>query len=109
MDGLIHHYLFNPTFDPAVHRIRDDEKDRHYSEDIKAAWEVVEKMRHTPCKDGDHFCFDLYSMNDWMAVFRHHLGERRPEEGFENFEYFAARAQTAPLTICRAALKALAN
>lgn len=79
----------------------------NYSTDIAAAWEVVEQMRNTPCKDGDHYCFELFATNKWAAVFKHHLGEMVPEEGFKDFEYFMATAETAPLAICRAALKAM--
>lgn len=80
---------------------------QYYSTEIAAAWEVVEKMRSTPCSDGDHFCFDLYAENNYVAVFRHHLGEITPEPYFEKYEFYMATADTVPLAICQAALKAV--
>jgi len=59
----------------------------HYSTDIGAAWEVVEKMRKIKRP------VDIYSsVNGWIA----------------NFDYMdIALGETAPLAICRAALLAV--
>lgn len=62
----------------------------YYSTDISAAWQVVERMRTT-----DHV-FHLSSVDsfcDWLVTF--------------SDEVRSVEAPTAPLAICRAALKAV--
>jgi len=73
---------------------------RHYSTDISAAWEVVEKM----C-DGDKNKFMIY---------RFGFGPKKPKirwrvswgQGWENLLSYCD-AESAPLAICRAALLAV--
>jgi hypothetical protein len=64
----------------------------HYSTDIAAAWQVVEKMEQRL-----DLCW-LGPGDVWVAV----LGN-----GEEDYQYGDAMAPTAPLAICRAALKAI--
>ena len=85
MDGAIHHHLFDPTFNPAMHKIRDDEKHRHYSTEIAAAWAVLTGFVGSSIgqRNGTYECYI---------------------DGFPNSLTFA---ETASLAICRAALKAM--
>ena len=77
----------------------------HYSTDISAAWEVVEKMQNTPCRDGDHFCARVEGFkNAHEAAFFHHLVGIPGDDGLE---YYEARGITAPEAICKAALLAV--
>lgn len=62
-----------------------------YSSDISAAWEVVEEM--------GAFCFRRWQDGTFEAGF----GHQDRDDCWE----FMAQAPTAPLTICRAALKAI--
>lgn len=73
----------------------------HYSTNIAAAWEVVEKLQvthyvnvniHTPFFDGElHWCyFELHKHTDTHPL-------------------WSASGNTTPLAICRAALKAVEN
>ena len=67
----------------------------HYSTDIAAAWEVVEKLRRA--NDGEY----LFTINDagmWYAKFLDEHGEPVSRSGF---------CDTAPLAICRAGLLAV--
>lgn len=57
----------------------------HYSTDIAAAWQVVEKLNK------DDFYMD-YDINEYRCQFK---------KGRQMFE----RAETAPLAICKAALR----
>lgn len=73
-----------------------------YSTDIAAAWQVVEKMR-----EGFKFCcLDLHSDLHYSYTFSltHYRAEDMHEQ--EHNPDFVAHAPTAPLAICRAALKA---
>jgi hypothetical protein len=81
----------NPTGNPMLgggDRIR-------YSTDIAAAWRVIEKVIEI---FGD-YGFDLHRINN--GVFLCGLGER------DYLQRVSAHAPTAPLAICRAALKAI--
>jgi len=63
----------------------------HYSTDISAAWEVVEKLRGV---------WDIRSMSKtWVAILSVQVGTSDKRVGEE--------AETAPLAICLAALKAV--
>ena len=64
----------------------------HYSTDITAAWKLVEKLA-----DGIHCVFDLVLDWDggWYACFEPAGGDK----------YGASNVDTAPLAICRAALR----
>jgi hypothetical protein len=68
----------------------------HYSTDIKAAWEVVEKFH----KDGYDPCVNFgstFHVDEWHACF------------YKGGHYYDAYADTAPLAICRAALLAVSE
>ena len=69
----------------------------HYSTDIAAAWLVVEKMRLRYRVD---IC--AYVATGWKAI--DGVTVKVYSTDIENFE---VNADTAPLAICRAALKAL--
>ena len=79
-----------------------------YSTDIAAAWEVVEKLKQVPKKDA----YGQPILYNWIAVEQHIKGWIAGLKYFENFEgdYFMTDnyvvADTAPLAICLAALKA---
>lgn len=71
----------------------------HYSRDIEAAWQVAEML------SAEWFCVihsyrALLSRKLWVASFF-----RAPND--RDDQHFSADAPTAPLAICRAALKAL--
>jgi hypothetical protein len=61
----------------------------HYSTDLSAAWQLVERIR----EPGHAFHLSRFDPCIWLATFR--------DDGY------AAQAETAPLAICRAALKAV--
>jgi hypothetical protein len=73
---------------------------KNYSDDISAAWEVIEKLETHP----DQILFSLVRKGaemhllKWCAEFRKCLGSQK---------YYYAEAKTAPLAICRAALLAV--
>jgi len=67
-----------------------------YSEDIAAAWEVVEKIK----RNGFKLQFDY---DTWIAYWSHEDFLCGSEEALEPF----GRADTAPHAICLAALKAV--
>lgn len=72
----------------------------HYSTDISAAWEVVEKLRDPSDDEPDFWVItDEGKKNGWTvsSYWAHHDG---------NIDNFHIRADTAPLAICRAALLA---
>lgn len=97
-------YTDNPYFKDGV---REEEifqhycQPLHYSTDIAAAWQVVEKLRHRQqASDDNNFAwpFDLCWMDDkglWSCSFYNEKGY-----GIEEC------AATAPLSICLAALHA---
>ncbi len=67
----------------------------HYSTDIAAAWEVVEKLCEL-----DEFCLITYfgsggKVDGWVC------------ELMSDYKHDRMKALTAPLAICRAALKAV--
>jgi hypothetical protein len=62
----------------------------YFSEDIAAAMQVVEKMR------GSNYWFALEQEDDWAAVFYD-----------KDRVWYPQHAETAPLAICLAALKAI--
>lgn len=71
-----------------------------YSTDISAAWEVLERMRER----GE---WVLNVMADGYEIDNHNA-EAIPLKGWTwDDEWIAERADTAPLCICRAALKAI--
>ena len=86
--------VINPAMFPPDYT---DEQIRipNYSTDIAAAWLVVEKIdllgNYDLMKDGDYYIFGHYG-----------------EYGFDPWTEFA-RGKTAPLAICRAALRAVEN
>lgn len=70
------------------------------SEDIAAAWQVVEKMvadRHT---QDFHFGYKMCAGCEWQFCFADKVAGV--------FSDCAGRAETMPLAVCRAALKAVA-
>lgn len=79
-----------------------------YSTDIKAAWEVVEKMRGERPQCADSYIAPYYwqlaeyYQGGWEVGFGNHI----PYEGFSFDPTLSARAETAPMAICLAALKA---
>lgn len=87
----------NPHCQPSLDLVfRDKEGEFIYgdrwSEDVRAAWQVVERMR----ADGWLFQFvDVYEIPEWSAGF---YAPDCPDAG--------AMDSSAPLAICRAALKA---
>lgn len=106
MDGLIHHYVFDPTHDPQIHKIRDDEICRHYSTDIAAAWKIVELLTDVEGPYGKQkwsFGLEYSNIIDWVADFtplRNHPLARK-------YHAYQGQAGTPPLAICRAALLAV--
>jgi hypothetical protein len=76
-----------------------------YSTDLAAAWLVVEKIRDTT--DGDETWVSLFDdgANGWRCVILYNLcaGKDAPVEIADEL------APTAPLAICRAALKSVAD
>lgn len=64
----------------------------YYSTDISAAWEVVEKL----APKEDEFRITRYHLQEWSCV-------------FEFFNQSAVSADTAPMAICLAALKAVGH
>ena len=74
-----------------------EDNDWQPSTDIHAAWEVVEKMRNNkyePCVNGECWTPIEHRMGLWQADFQN------------GGPCHSARADTAPLAICRAALLA---
>jgi hypothetical protein len=76
------------------HRGQIEKPILHYSTQIADAWLVVEKMK------ANNYCFTLYDGYDpeWAALFS-------PRDAKLNL----AEADTAPLAICLAALKAVSD
>lgn len=62
----------------------------NFSTDIKAAWMVVEKLR----ADGYYFCLDEGDRGEYCCI-------------FANPNVYRAEEETAPLSICLAALEAV--
>jgi hypothetical protein len=84
-----------------------EKKPKPYSTSISAAWEVVEKLTA-----GENGCFEL--QQDFGGRFNASfyimlsLDDPRREGGrYGNWQYECEDADTAPLAICRAALKAV--
>lgn len=74
---------------------------RPYSNDLVAAWEVVEKIKKNQKYNGDfaiHYNPHDHGRNaaTWYAGYFNH--------GYDNCFDFSASAETAPLAICRVAL-----
>jgi hypothetical protein len=69
----------------------------NYSTDITAAWQVVEAMKDRPGETADHLGFgiDSHTIADGTRGYSAAIGR------------YGATAPTAPLAICRAALRAL--
>lgn len=83
----------------------------HYSTDISAAFQIVEKMHELIDTDDEWRRANLLTLScrgksaGWAAAF---TCVHESDEWFEEPERFGgAQADTAPLAICRAALKAL--
>ena len=77
-----------------------------YSTDIAAAFEIVEKLR-----ESDHWCcLDLHSNYSYAWEFILRVDEDHDPEAPHGGRKVSARgiAETAPLAICKAALKAVA-
>lgn len=72
----------------------------HYSSDIAAAWEVVEKLKARLCEEPDTLALE-YRGGTWQAGFKYFSHE----DGWDYGDN-AGKADTAPLAICLAALKA---
>ena len=79
----------------------------HYSTDIADAWEVVEKITSKQCGDADDFyVFEIIKRYQQWSVYIHHpLWNGRYNELSPIYEMHEAVADTAPLAICRAALR----
>jgi hypothetical protein len=80
---------------------RDNGTFPHYSTDIAAAWEVVEKMRDPSDDEPDFWVItDAGKNHGWVvsSYWAHHDG---------NIDNFHVQAETAPLAICRASLLAV--
>ena len=70
----------------------------HYSTNIADAWAVVEKLVNTPGPNGDHHSVQVDYSGDAVVVID------------ENEDWqVSAIAETAPLAICLAALKAVSQ
>jgi hypothetical protein len=80
LDELIWEHVFKRS---KIYSIEATQNCPQYSRDISAAWEVVEKLK-----------LSLIPVNTGWIVSPHHL-----------FEGLFAEAPTAPLAVCRAALK----
>lgn len=91
MDALVHERIFG--FRSLRH------VDPEYSRDVGATWEIIEKLRRT----GDYCCLELHS--DHHCIYRMSLTLADLEDE-RHKPAFAANGETAPLAICRAALKA---
>ena len=87
--GLFLHRYVSEDIEPVVLN-RDESKVPPYSTSLAAAWQVVEHF--TNCPAG----FGLRKMSAWEALIV-----------FPGGAECSARADTAPLAICRAALKAV--
>lgn len=80
-----------------------------YSTDIVAAWQVVEKLPYDPRPKGERYyeCegFTLMKLHDgrWFAGWY----EIIPYEGSHDMSEYSVVADTAPMAICLAALKAV--
>jgi hypothetical protein len=110
MDALIAEKLMGYVNGRKCYRYADNSGDwwtthiPHYSTDIEAAWEVLEKMR-ADCSGGgepDYIMLNCYKELEphWYCakIWAHHDGDIPEVE---------ATAETAPLAICRAALLAI--
>ena len=98
LNALVLTHIFNRTMSMVL-RMPD------YSTSMDAAMEVVEKMLHTPCADGDCYQFKLTGYpGAFLAVFEHHLYS--DEELWNKYEHHEGRGEIAPEAICKAALLA---
>lgn len=79
----------------------------HYSTDIAAAWQVVEQVTKTQCDDtGSFYVFKIVKKHHkWCTYIKHPLWSGIHSELGKNYEMHQAYADTAPLAICRCALK----
>ena len=78
-----------------------------YSTDIAAAWQVVEQVTKTQCDDtGSFYVFKIVKKHHkWCTYIKHPLWSGIHSELGKNYEMYQAYADTAPLAICRCALK----
>ncbi len=81
----------------------------HYSTDIAAAWQVVEQVTKTQCDDtGSFYVFKIVKKHHkWCTYIKHPLWSGIHSELGKNYEMYQAYADTAPLAICRCALKVM--
>lgn len=122
MDKAISRYIFGNTkfcckdYDDDYHAIKEPngcfvnyELVPRYSTDIAAAWQVVEQVTKTQCDDtGSFYVFKIVKKHHkWCTYIKHPLWMGIHNELGKNYEMYQAYADTAPLAICRCALKAM--
>jgi len=77
----------------------------HYSTDIAASWEVAGRLTKIQCGD-DFYAFEITKKHyGWWVRVKHPLWMGIHNELGKNYEMYQAYADTAPLAICRCALK----
>ena len=75
------------------------------STDIAAAWEVAGQLTKIQCGD-DFYAFEITKKHyGWWVRVKHPLWMGIHNELGKNHEMYQAHADTAPLAICRCALK----
>ena len=127
VDGQVYRGIDVDWFTPEGRWIADPETNTDkippYSTYIDAAWEVVERVNEYAEQthdrepiDWDNLLFQLQLVkwgDSWCAAFDAPRTEHEDDWyalkdfGGEGNQQYAARAETAPLAICRAALKAV--
>lgn len=81
----------------------DDEHVKHFSTEISAAWEVVEKLAHDGILIRIDVCESCGNLIWWCS-----MGEETEDgEHIKNLADIRMVENSAPLTICRAALLAV--
>lgn len=89
-----------PSELPPEERMFLKRKHPYFSRSIAAAWQVVEKLKFDPRSpdwDGERDFAIHFNGNVWKAGYY--------DSGYDNCFDFHAEAKTAPLSICRFALK----
>lgn len=106
LDALIYEQFFGGQ--PGEWYDIDDDLAPHYSTDIAAAWQLVEKIWRTR-KTDDLYPHDYlrleYSGDTWYVSLTY---DAALDCGHQS-ETMLSEGDTAPLTICRAALQAVAS
>lgn len=95
LDALILEYVFNDCDYHGDYLITVEERDFHPSTDIKAAWEVVEKMRNRPGCTCCKACIEIHGTDFDNESDKPYLAFIHGQE---------AQGLTAPEAICKAAL-----